>query len=43
MKEVQNSIDYIDWKQDFYQDVLDGKRPYISNLIAVDKIEELTN
>ena len=35
-KEIQSSIDYIDWKQDFYQDVLDGKRPYISNLIATD-------
>lgn len=42
MKEVQSSIDYIDWKQDFYQDVLDGKRPYLSNLIAADQLEELT-
>ncbi len=37
-KEIQSSIDYIDWKQDFYQDVLDGKRPYISNLIATDAL-----
>lgn len=32
-KRIQDSIDYIDWKQNFYDDVLSGKRPYISNLI----------
>ncbi len=31
--EIQDSIDYIDWKQGMYQDILEGKRPYISNLI----------
>ena len=31
--EIQSSIDYIDWKQNFYADVQAGKRPYISNLI----------
>ena len=31
-KELENSIDYIRKKQQFYQDVLDGKREYYSNL-----------
>ena len=33
LRQVQESIDYIDWKQGFYDDVLSGKRPYESNLI----------
>lgn len=33
---VQESIDYIDWKQGFYNDVLNGKTKYYSNLIQVD-------
>lgn len=33
LKEVQDCIDYIDWKQGFYDDVLSGKTPYYSNLI----------
>ena len=33
MREVQESIAYIDWKQNFYDEVLSGKRPYESNLI----------
>lgn len=33
LKEVQDSIDYINWKQNFYDEVLSGKREYISNLI----------
>lgn len=37
LKQVQNSIDYIDWKKSFYDDVLSGKTKYYSNLI---KIEE---
>ena len=32
VKELENSIDYIRKKQQFYQDVLDGKREYYSNL-----------
>lgn len=32
-KDIQESIDYIGWKQNFYNDVLSGKRPYISNLL----------
>ena len=37
MRQVQESIDYIDWKQSFYDDVLSGKRPYESNLIPIEK------
>ena len=29
-------IDYIDWKQGFYDDVLSGKTKYYSNLINTD-------
>lgn len=35
VKELEDSIAYIDWKQNFYDDVLAGKRPYESNLIPV--------
>ena len=37
MKLLQEAIDYIDWKQGFYDDVLSGKRPYFSNLINIEK------
>lgn len=37
---VQKSIDYIDWKQGFYDDVLSGKTKYYSNLIQVDDNEK---
>lgn len=37
--ELQKSIDYIDWKQGFYDDVLSGKTEYISNLINTDNID----
>ena len=37
VKELQDSIAYIDWKQNFYDEVLAGKRPYESNLIQVKK------
>lgn len=33
IKELEDSISYIDWKQNFYDEVLAGERPYISNLI----------
>ena len=33
MRQIQESIAYIDWKQNFYDEVLSGKRPYESNLI----------
>ena len=35
-KEIQDSIDYINWKQDFYNDVLSGKIKYKINLINLD-------
>ena len=31
-QELQDALDYIDWKQGFYDDVLSGKTPYVSNL-----------
>ncbi len=37
LRELQDSIAYIDWKQGFYDDVLAGRRPYESNLIPVDR------
>jgi len=37
--ELEKSIDYIDWKQNFYDDVLSGKRPYVSNLISANENE----
>lgn len=33
MAELQKAIDYIDWKQNFYDDVPSGKTEYHSNLI----------
>ena len=35
IRELENSIDYIDWEQNFYDEVLSGKRPYVSNLICL--------
>ena len=37
MQELQDSLDFIDRKQSFYDDVLEGKIPYTSNLIDVDE------
>ena len=33
IKELEDSVAYIDWKQNFYDEVLAGQRPYVSNLI----------
>lgn len=33
IQELEESVAYIDWKQNFYDEVLSGKRPYVSNLI----------
>lgn len=33
IKELEDSVAYIDWKQNFYDEVLSGKRTYVSNLI----------
>ena len=37
LRRIQDSIDYIDWKQGFYDDVLSGKTKYYSNLIAAEE------
>ena len=37
IKELEDSVAYIDWKQNFYDEVLSGKRPYVSNLMRVDE------
>lgn len=34
-QELQKSIDYIHWKQQYYQDVLDAKTKYYSDLIDI--------
>lgn len=34
IQKLQEAIDYIDWKQNFYDDVLSGKTEYYSNLIS---------
>ena len=36
IRELEDSVAYIDWKQNFYDEVLSGKRPYVSNLIRID-------
>ncbi len=35
LRQVQESIDYIDWKQGFYDEVISGKRPYESSLMPI--------
>ena len=40
IRELEDSVDYIDWKQNFYDEVLAGKRPYVSNLIRMEEKEE---
>ena len=32
-KEIQEAINYVNWKQNFYKDVLSGKTEYFSYLI----------
>ena len=36
MAELQESLDFIAWKENFYQEVLDGKTEYHSDLIAAE-------
>lgn len=36
-KEIEDSLDFINWKQNFYNSVLDGKTDYYSYLIDVKK------
>ena len=35
IQELEDSAAYIDWKQNFYDEVLSGQRPYESSLIQV--------
>lgn len=35
INEIKESIEYIHWKQQFYDDVLSGKTKYYSNLIQI--------
>ncbi|MBQ6844546.1 MAG: MerR family transcriptional regulator [Agathobacter sp.] len=37
LQQIQDSIDYIDWKQGFYDDVLSGKTKYYSNLLNTEE------
>ena len=39
IQELEDSAAYIDWKQNLYDEVLSGKRPYISNLIPIEDRE----
>lgn len=34
IRELEDSMAYIDWKQNFYDEVLSGERPYESNVIC---------
>ncbi|MDO4175151.1 MAG: MerR family transcriptional regulator [Eubacteriales bacterium] len=36
IRELEDSVAYIDWKQNFYDEVLSGARPYVSNLIRTE-------
>ena len=33
IRELEGAVRYIDWKQSFYDDVLSGRTPYMSNLL----------
>lgn len=37
IRELEESVAFIDWKQNFYDEVLAGTRPYYSNLIKVEE------
>ena len=37
MAELQASVEYIDWKQGFYDDVLAGRTKYYSNLVPTEE------
>lgn len=39
IQELQEHVSYIDWKQQFYDDVLAGRTKYFSNLIDTSKTE----
>ena len=37
INELQECVEYINWKQQFYDDVMSGKTKYYSNLIEVEE------
>ena len=37
IQELEDSVSYIVWNQNFYDEVLSGKRPYVSNLIRIEE------
>lgn len=39
-QEIENSLSFIDWKKNFYDDVLNGKKEYFSYLIDVNNIKQ---
>lgn len=39
IKELKESVAYIDWKQGFYDDILSGKTEYFSNLMGCQQEE----
>lgn len=43
IKELEACIDYIEYKQNFYDEVLSGARPYTSNLLRLDDENEDTD
>ena len=32
IQKLEDSVAYIDWKQNFYDEILSGQRPYVSNV-----------
>ena len=38
--ELEDCVSYIDWKQNFYDDILSGRQPYVSNLIPMEDTGE---
>ena len=34
IRELEDGVAYIDWKQNFYDEILSGQRPYESNVIC---------
>ena len=41
INKIQDSINYIHWKQNFYNDVLSGNTKYYSNLTNTEKDDEI--
>ena len=39
IQELEGSIAYIDWKQNFYDEILSGQRPYESNVMCTESME----